>query len=200
VPYNPQQNGVAERKNGTICEATKAMMYDQDLPLSLWVEAASTAVYIQNRCPHKALEEKTPEEVFTGKKPSVDHLRIFGSLVYIHVPKEKRTKLEPSGKKGTFVGYSETSKAYRIYVPGKKYIEVSRDVTFHEEAAFRHSRELPYDTEEQEAPSSEPSDSQLSDKHREEAKEPSVDLIRDFFEFPLEKPPIKRKSSWCREI
>jgi hypothetical protein len=94
------------------------------------------------------LEEKTLEEVFTSKKPSVDHLRIFGSPVYIHVPKEKRTKLEPSGKKGTFVGYSETSKAYRIYVPGQKYIEVSRDVTFHEEIAFRRSRELPCDTEE----------------------------------------------------
>jgi hypothetical protein len=114
--------------------------------LSLWAEAASTAVYVQNKCPHKALEEKTPEEVFTGKKPSVDHLRIFGSPVYIHVPKEKTTKLEPFGKKVTFVGYSETSKTYRIYVPGKKYIEVYRDVTFHEEATFRRSRELPCDT------------------------------------------------------
>jgi hypothetical protein len=146
------------------------------------------------------LEEKTPEEVFTSKKPSVDHLRIFGSLVYIHVPKEKRTKLEPSGKKGTFVGYSETSKAYRIYVPGKKYIEVSRDVTFHEEVVFRRSRELPCYTEEQEAPTSELLDSQLSDEQREKVKEPSVDPIRDSIEFPLEKPPIKRRPAWCREI
>jgi hypothetical protein len=62
------------------------------------------------------------------------------------------------------VGYSETSKAYQIYVPGKKFIEVSRDVTFHEEATFRCSREIPCDTEEQEAPSPEPSDSPLSDE------------------------------------
>jgi hypothetical protein len=55
--------------------------------------------------------------------------------------------MEPSGKKGIFVGYSETSKAYKIYVPGQRYIEVSRDVTFHEEAAFKHSKESQQDTE-----------------------------------------------------
>ena len=77
-----------------------------------------TAVYVQNRSPHKTLRNMTPEEAFTGVKPEVGHFRIFGCLVYIHIPKEKRTKLDPSGRKGTFVGYSETSKAYRIYIPG----------------------------------------------------------------------------------
>jgi hypothetical protein len=120
VPYNPQQNGVVERKNKTICEAVKAMMFDQDLPNSLWEEATSTVVYIQNKCPHAILKDKTPEEVFSGIKPEVGHLRIFGCPVYIHVPKEKRTKMEPSGKKGVFVGYNENSKAYRIYVPGSE--------------------------------------------------------------------------------
>jgi hypothetical protein len=71
------------------------------------------------------LGDKTLEEAFTGVKPEVSHLRIFGCPIYIHVPKEKRTKLEPSGKKGTFVGYNKTSKAYRIYIPGQCQIEVS---------------------------------------------------------------------------
>jgi hypothetical protein len=57
VPYNPQQNGVAERKTKTICEATKAIMFDQDLPNSLWADATSTVVYIQNRCPQDILKE-----------------------------------------------------------------------------------------------------------------------------------------------
>jgi transposase InsO family protein len=55
MPYNPQQNRVDERKNKTICEATKAMMFDQDLSNSLWAEATSTVVYIQNRFPHAIL-------------------------------------------------------------------------------------------------------------------------------------------------
>jgi hypothetical protein len=123
MPYNPQQNGVAERKNRTICEAAKAMMFDQDLPNSLWAEATSTDMYIQNT--HAILKDKTHEEFFSRMKPDVGHLRIFGCPMYIHVPKEKRIKMYLSGKEGVFVGYNENSKAYRIYVPGQRQIEVS---------------------------------------------------------------------------
>lgn len=91
VPYNPQQNGVAERKNRTIVEPAKAMIHDQNLQTSFWDEASRTVVYVQNRCPHRILENKTPEEAFTGVKPNVSHLRIFGCPVYIHIPKDKRT-------------------------------------------------------------------------------------------------------------
>jgi transposase InsO family protein len=67
--YNSQQNGVAERKNKSIVEAAKAMIHDQSLPMHLWAKASSTTVYVQNRSPHKILGNKTPEELFTGKKP-----------------------------------------------------------------------------------------------------------------------------------
>ena len=77
-------------------EAAKAMLHDQDLPMHLWEEAARTTVYVQNCTPHRVLKNKTPEEVFSGKKPEVSHLRIFECPVYIHIPKEKRTKLDPS--------------------------------------------------------------------------------------------------------
>jgi hypothetical protein len=109
--------------------------------MTLWENATNTSVYVQNRSPHRVFGNKTPEEAFTSVNPDIIHLRIFGCLVYIHVPKEKRSKPEPSGKMGTFVGYSETSKAYQIYIPIQRQIEVSRDVTFDEEVSFKRSRE-----------------------------------------------------------
>ena len=75
VPYNPQQNGVAKRKSRTIYEAAKAMMHDLDLPSSIWAEAARTTIYIQSKCPHFILGDKTPKEKFTSVKPAVGHLR-----------------------------------------------------------------------------------------------------------------------------
>jgi hypothetical protein len=75
--------------------------------------------------------------MFTGKKPEVSHFKIFGCPIFIHIPKEKRNKLEPLGKKGIFVGYYEVSKAFRIYIPSHHHIEISRDVTFDEDAVLK---------------------------------------------------------------
>ena len=76
--------------------------------------------YVQNCTPSRVLDNKTPKEDFLGEKSEVNHLRIFGFPVYIHIPKDKRNKLDPFGRKGIFVGYNDTSKAYRIYFPGFK--------------------------------------------------------------------------------
>ena len=76
---------------------------------------------------------------------------MWGMVLYIHIPKEKRTKLDPSRKKCIFVGYFESSKAYRIYFPEFKKIDISRDVTFDEDSAYNKSRkrhvEEPEETE-----------------------------------------------------
>jgi hypothetical protein len=95
VPYNPQQNGGSERKNEAIIGVARSMMHDQSLPLYLWVEVSAATVYLQNMSPHKILGKKTPEEVFTGRRPDVEHIRIFGCLTYSHVPSERRTQLDP---------------------------------------------------------------------------------------------------------
>ena len=78
--------------------------------------------------------------MFTGKKQEVIHLKIFCFPVFIHIPKEKRNKMEPSRKKGIFVGYFEVSKAFGIYIPGHHHIEIRRDVTFDEDGALNKSR------------------------------------------------------------
>jgi len=85
------------------------------------------------------LGNKTPKEAFSGKKPEVGHFRIFGCLTYSHVPFEKRKNLETTTEKGIFVGYSETSKDFRIYIPSSRKTVVRRDVRFEEDIAFRRS-------------------------------------------------------------
>ena len=143
TPHTPEQNGVAGRKNRTIVEAVRAMLHDQRLPKFLWAETANTVVYVQNWCPHQALGSKTPEEMFTGKKPDVSHFRIFGSPVSFHVPKEKMNKLGAFGKKGIFVGYGENTKGYRIYVASQREVIISHDVTFDEDMALCKVINLP---------------------------------------------------------
>ena len=89
TPYNPQQNGVVERKNRTIIKAVKTVIHDQDLPMCLWAEVAMTAVYVQNQLSHSALRYKTPEEIFTGKKPEVSHLKIFAAQ-YLYIYRKRK--------------------------------------------------------------------------------------------------------------
>jgi hypothetical protein len=78
--------------------------------------------------------------MFSRKKPGVSHLKIFGCPIFVHIPKERRTKLDPLGKKGIFFGYCEVSKAFRIYIPSYHHIEVSIYVTFDEYATLKRSR------------------------------------------------------------
>jgi hypothetical protein len=108
--------------------------------MCLWEEAAMTTVYVKNRLSHSALGLKTLEGMFTRKKTEVSHLKIFGCPIFIHILKEKRSKMEPSGKKGIFVGYCEVSKAFKIYIPGHRHIEINRDMTFDEDASLKKSR------------------------------------------------------------
>jgi hypothetical protein len=152
VPHYPQQNSVAERKNISIEETVKVLLNDQGLSMFLWGEETMTTIYVQNRIPHRILKDKTPEEAFSGKKPNVENLRIFGCPVYSHIPKDKKNKLEPSGNKRIFVGYSEPSKAYTIYISEQHKIEVSRDMTFNKKMAFNKSIEETIEEEEYEEP------------------------------------------------
>ena len=77
----------------------KTMIHSQDPPMHLWDEATSTILYVQNILSHSAIRFKTPEEMYTRKKLEVSRIKIFDCPVYVHIQEEKRTKLDPSGKK-----------------------------------------------------------------------------------------------------
>ena len=96
------------------------MLQEHKLLKFLWGEAANTTVYVQNWTPHQDLGNKTPKEVFIGVNSVVGELRIFGFLVYFHVPKDKRNKLESTGRKCMFVGYFKKYKEFRIYIPTQR--------------------------------------------------------------------------------
>ena len=93
IPKTPEQNGVSERMNRTLVEKVRSMLADSRLPQKFWAEALSTAVYLINRSPTKALDKTTPFEAWYEKKPNVSHLRVFGSSAYAHIPKDERKKL-----------------------------------------------------------------------------------------------------------
>eukprot|EP00253_Pinus_taeda_P029314 PITA_29314 len=82
--------------------------------------------------PSSTLEDKTPQKVWTGKKPSLSHLRVFGCDAYVHVPKEKRTKLDSKSEKCIFIGYKDGLKGYKLWNPVTRKVVYNRDVVFRE--------------------------------------------------------------------
>ena len=90
VPYTPQQNGVVERKNCTLKEMANCMIQSKGLSLKYWVEAIKCTNYIVNRTLTKALKNITQEEAWTKIKPDLSHFRVFGSIVWTHIPDERK--------------------------------------------------------------------------------------------------------------
>jgi hypothetical protein len=177
--------------------------------MCLWAKIAMTTVYVQNRLLHSALGLKKPEEMFTGKKPEVSHLKIFECPVFIHIPKEKRNKLNPLRKKGIFVGYCEVSKAFIIYISGQHHIEVSRDVTFDEDATLKKSKLCQLEEVYEEEPvipnTTMREVPRAAEPVREVVTSPDEELLEDHDIVEVQQPPQmtilhKRKPAWAREL
>ena len=92
----------------------------------------ATACYLVNRSSTLALVGKTPMEVWSGKKPSIRHLRVFCCEAYAHVPKEKRSKLENKTVECIFIRYSAGVKGYKLWDPVTSKVLYSRNVIFRE--------------------------------------------------------------------
>lgn len=132
IPKTPEQNGVAERLNRTLVESSRSMLIDAKLPHKFWAEAVSTAVYLRNRCPTKAVKGMTPYEAWYDEKPKVEHLRVFGCDAYSHIPKDERGKFDSKARKCILLGYGQETKGFRLYDPTQRKVLHSRDVRFNE--------------------------------------------------------------------
>jgi hypothetical protein len=97
----------------------------------------STAVFILNRSPTKALKGMMPYETWHGHKPNVSYLRTFGYIGHVKTVKPGLGKLEDRSTKMVFQGYEDGTKAYRFYDPARGKVVVSRDIVFNEAAAWR---------------------------------------------------------------
>ncbi|GJT02203.1 putative ribonuclease H-like domain-containing protein [Tanacetum coccineum] len=115
VARTPQQNGIAERKNRTLIEAPRTMLADSKLPTTFWAEAVSTACYVQNRVLIVKPHNKTPYELFRGFKPAIGFMKPFGCHVTILNTLDNLGKFDGKSDEGFFVGYSLSSKAFRVY-------------------------------------------------------------------------------------
>lgn len=137
VPYTPEQNGAVERENRTVVEAARSMLYSMDdakEKLFLWAEAVNTAVHVLNRSGASSVDNKTPYELWFGKRATVDNFKVFGSVVFAHIPKQKRRKLDKKATKCIFVGYTDHTNSYRVYNSENRSIQTARDVIFEKRA------------------------------------------------------------------
>ncbi|GJR14480.1 putative ribonuclease H-like domain-containing protein [Tanacetum coccineum] len=132
VARTPQQNGVAERKNRTLIEAARTMLADSKLPTTFWAEAVNTACYVQNRVLVTKPHNKTPYELFLGRKPALGFMRPFGCPVTILNTIDHLGKFDGKADEGFFVGYSINSKAFRVFNSRTRIVEENLHVQFSE--------------------------------------------------------------------
>ena len=145
APITPQQNGAVERKSRVIQEMARAVLHNKDVARNLWGEAINTACHTVNRVCFRLGTKKTLYELWKGRKPNVKYFRIFGSTCFILKDKENVRKFDSWSDEGIFLGYSSTSKAYRVYNKRtKKVMETVNVINEALDSGFeRISEEIP---------------------------------------------------------
>lgn len=172
--YTPEQNGVAERKNRTLIEMVRCMLFDTDMDKKFWGEAVNTANYLQNRLPSRSVS-KTPYELWFKQSPNVKNLQVFGCKAFMHIPKQQRRKLDEKAQELIFVGYSEESKAYRLLDKHTNTIKISRDVIFSDSFEKNNSYiNIEFKPIKEIRSENDPEEEGEAEKEEEEEEEPNV--------------------------
>jgi hypothetical protein len=137
MPDDPQQNGVAERRNRTLMDMVRSMLSYSTLPISLWMEALKTVVHILNRVPSKSVP-KTPYEMWTDRKLALNYLHVWGCPAEAKLFIPSIRKLDPKTVSCHFIGYPDKSKGSRFYCPDR-YIKIveTRHTVFLEDEVIR---------------------------------------------------------------
>ncbi|PKU62356.1 Retrovirus-related Pol polyprotein from transposon TNT 1-94 [Dendrobium catenatum] len=141
-PYTPAQNGVAEMKHRHIVEAMRSLLLDANLPVKLWVEAMHASVYLINRLPSRALQNRSPYQILYQKPSAYNHLKIFGCLCYPWLRPYSTSKLSTFSIPCVFIGYASAQKGYRCLDPKTGKVYISRHVIFNEAIFPYHQPDL----------------------------------------------------------
>jgi hypothetical protein len=136
---DPQQNGVAERRNHTLMYMVRSMLSHSTLPISLLMEALKITIHILNRVPSKSVP-KTPYEMWTGRKPTLNYLHVWGCPAEAKLFNPSIGKLDPKTITCHFIGYPDKSKGFRFYCLDR-YIKIveTRHAIFLEDEVIRGS-------------------------------------------------------------
>ena len=134
VPYTPQQNGRVERLNGVLIGSATAMLQDALLSKRFWQDAISTASFIYNRLPHKAINNQIPYEIVYNEPIRYNNFRVFGCKVFFLLPKPYQKKFQIKGLPGIFIGYCNNPEAYKIFDITNNKVVISRTVDFYEDS------------------------------------------------------------------
>jgi hypothetical protein len=134
--HTPQSNGLVERKNRTLIDMTRSMLSEYQVSHSFWAEAINMACYYSNRLYCHQLLEKTPYEILNGRKLNIAYFQVFGCKCYILKKGTRLSKFEKKCDEGFLLGYSTTSKAYRVWNLASGTLEV-HDVEFDETNGFQ---------------------------------------------------------------
>nr|AAM74249.1 Putative retroelement [Oryza sativa Japonica Group] len=186
-PGTPQLNGVSKRRNRTLLDMVRSMMSQTDLPLSFWGYALETAVFTVNRVPSKSMD-KTPYEIWTGKRPSLSFLKIWGCEVY--VKRLQSDKLTPKSKsdKCFFVGYPKETKGYYFYNREEGKVFVARHGVFLEKKFISRKDSGSMETPENASTSTQP----------QQAEQDVVQQVEQVVVEPVVEAPASRRSERIR--
>ncbi|GJT39190.1 putative ribonuclease H-like domain-containing protein [Tanacetum coccineum] len=133
VARTPQQNGVTERKSRTLIEVARTMLADSLLPIPFWAEAVNTSCYVLNRVLVTKPQNKTPNELLTSNSHSISFMRPFGCPLTILNTLDSLGKFDGKSDEGYLLGYSTTSKAFRVYNKRTKRVEENLHIDFIED-------------------------------------------------------------------